>query len=101
MNNVAEPAFSEMFRVLSEFQFLGSSCRGARPPSILPQVAPVSTSMSPHAAAQTRAQGSPGPACQGHEPCGAHPLSTFPRGLLVWSDTPDPHHLLALGLRAP
>lgn len=77
------------------------SCRCARPPSVLPQVAPVSTSMSPPAAAQSRAQGSPGPARQGWEPRGAHPLSVTPWGLLVWSDTPDPPHLLALGLRAP
>lgn len=60
------------------------SCRCARPPSVLPQVAQVSTSTSPPAAAQSRAQGSPGPARQGREPRGARPLSVSPPGA-CWS----------------
>ena len=90
-----------MSRVLSEFQFLGrlmQVCEASFCPS---PGGPGQHVHEPSRGGSVTGPGQPGPARQGWEPRGAHPLSVTPWGLLVWSDTPDPPNLLALGLRAP
>lgn len=95
MNNVAESAFSEMFRVISELQFLGRVMQECEA-SLCPPGGP-----GQHVHGPSRGGSDTGWHVRAKGPTGLAHSQCSPGGLLVWSDTPDPHHLPALDLWAP
>lgn len=95
MNNVTESAFSEMFRVISELQFLGRVMQECEA-SLCPPGGP-----GQHVHGPSRGGSDTGRHVRAKGPTGLAHSQCSPGGLLVWSDTPDPHHLPALDLWAP
>ena len=84
MNNVAESAFSEMFRVISEFKFLGRAVQECEA-SLCPPGDP-----GQHVHGPSRGSSDMGRHVRAKSPTGLTHSQCPPGGLEVWSDTLTP-----------